>query len=110
MQYLVGDSKKIIKIPTLKREEPEFFSESTGNDGGERGIRTLDTIADILVFETSAFNHSAISPRKTSPKAHIGPSSRAWISKRLRKKQLMPVVDDKRHQPLVYGENFLSLV
>ena len=30
--------------------------------GGEREIRTLDTLAGILVFETSAFNHSATSP------------------------------------------------
>ena len=32
--------------------------------GGEREIRTLDTLAGILVFETSAFNHSATSPRQ----------------------------------------------
>ena len=31
-------------------------------DCGEGGIRTLDTLARILVFETSAFNHSATSP------------------------------------------------
>lgn len=30
--------------------------------GGETGIRTLDTLADMPVFETGAFNHSAISP------------------------------------------------
>ena len=30
--------------------------------GGEREIRTLDTLTSILVFETSAFNHSATSP------------------------------------------------
>jgi hypothetical protein len=31
---------------------------------GEAGIRTLDTASGILVFETSAFNHSATSPFK----------------------------------------------
>ena len=31
--------------------------------GGEGGIRTHDEIAPILVFETSAFNRSATSPR-----------------------------------------------
>ena len=31
-------------------------------DGGERGIRTLDGLAPIPVFETGAFNHSATSP------------------------------------------------
>ena len=29
---------------------------------GEGGIRTLDRLTPILVFETSAFNHSATSP------------------------------------------------
>ncbi|GEM_PF-2936382 len=29
---------------------------------GEEGIRTLDTIADIPVFETGRFNHSRTSP------------------------------------------------
>ena len=31
--------------------------------GGERGIRTLGTVAGSLVFETSQFNHSCTSPR-----------------------------------------------
>jgi hypothetical protein len=30
--------------------------------GGERGIRTLDTLASMPHFECGAFNHSAISP------------------------------------------------
>ena len=30
--------------------------------GGEGGIRTLDTLAGITVFETAAFDHSATSP------------------------------------------------
>ena len=34
---------------------------SVGN-GGEKGIRTLDTIARIHAFQACAFNHSAISP------------------------------------------------
>lgn len=29
---------------------------------GEGGIRTLDRVAPITVFETAAFNHSATSP------------------------------------------------
>ena len=32
------------------------------DSGGERGIRTPDTFARMLVFETSAFDHSATSP------------------------------------------------
>ena len=31
-------------------------------NGGERGIRTLDTREGITIFETVAFDHSAISP------------------------------------------------
>ena len=30
--------------------------------GGETGIRTLEGLASLLVFKTSAFDHSAISP------------------------------------------------
>ena len=30
--------------------------------GGEGGIRTLDTVNGIAVFETAAFDHSATSP------------------------------------------------
>jgi hypothetical protein len=32
-------------------------------NGGEGGIRTLDRLAPITVFETAAFDHSATSPR-----------------------------------------------
>src|SRR5947207_12360351 len=31
--------------------------------GGEGGIRTLDTLTGITVFETARFNHSRTSPR-----------------------------------------------
>ena len=31
-------------------------------NGGEKGIRTLDTIARIHAFQACAFNHSATSP------------------------------------------------
>ena len=33
-------------------------------NGGERGIRTLDTVTRIAVFETARFSHSRISPRR----------------------------------------------
>ena len=33
-----------------------------GLDGGERGIRTLETLTRLAVFKTAAFNHSATSP------------------------------------------------
>ena len=31
--------------------------------GGERGIRTLETLTRLAVFKTAAFNHSATSPQ-----------------------------------------------
>ena len=31
--------------------------------GGERGIRTPERVAPLTVFETAAFDHSAISPQ-----------------------------------------------
>jgi hypothetical protein len=33
-------------------------------NGGERGIRTPDTVSRIHAFEARAFSHSAISPRR----------------------------------------------
>ena len=52
----------------LKRR---LFGETTSRDevrwecnGGEGGIRTPDSLATILVFETSAFNRSATSPHR----------------------------------------------
>jgi hypothetical protein len=35
-----------------------------GKTGGGRGIRTLDTVTRIAVFETAPFNHSGTPPRK----------------------------------------------
>ncbi len=32
-------------------------------DGGERGIRTPDTVTRILAFQASPFNHSGTSPK-----------------------------------------------
>ena len=34
----------------------------TEGEGGERGIRTLDTVTCITVFETAPFGRSGISP------------------------------------------------
>ena len=37
-------------------------SDEKGKNGGERGIRTPDTVSRIHAFEARAFSHSAISP------------------------------------------------
>ena len=41
----------------------QLFSKDLNFDGGEGGIRTHERVAPLLVFKTSAFNHSATSPR-----------------------------------------------
>lgn len=48
-----------------KNQSPQVV-DSTGffNNGGGTGIRTLEPREGLLVFKTSAFNHSAIPPRK----------------------------------------------
>src|SRR5690348_7924844 len=38
-----------------------------GRSGGEKGIRTLDTVARIHAFQACAFDHSATSPRPGYP-------------------------------------------
>jgi hypothetical protein len=38
---------------------------------GEGGIRTLDAIADMPLFESGAFNHSATSPYSMTIKFYI---------------------------------------
>src|SRR5690606_19891876 len=50
--------------------------------GGERGIRTLDTVSRIHAFQACAFNHSATSPRRpglprrAADLVDIGPDSK----------------------------------
>jgi hypothetical protein len=39
------------------------MAESAVGNGGERGIRTLGTLARSTVFETAPFDHSGTSPR-----------------------------------------------
>ena len=38
------------------------ITKATEDDSGERGIRTLGTVARTTVFETVPFDHSGISP------------------------------------------------
>ena len=66
--------KKIRPSEQKRKELAHFWHESESVAGnflagnylhqfcGEGGIRTLDRLTPILVFETSAFNHSATSP------------------------------------------------
>ena len=48
-----------------------YFSLFGSVAGGERGIRTLGTLASSLVFETSLFNHSSTSPRRCGKRRHL---------------------------------------
>jgi hypothetical protein len=39
-----------------------YFRQLKEKGGGEKGIRTLDTVTRIHTFQACAFNHSATSP------------------------------------------------
>ena len=53
-------------IETLRYSLPHRAGRdaSFGGNGGERGIRTLDTVARIHAFQACAFSHSATSPSR----------------------------------------------
>ena len=66
---LIGQYKKRKKvdinarnIKLLNVNKTSYLNNITG---GERGIRTLDTITRIHAFQACAFSHSATSPEKT---------------------------------------------
>src|SRR5690606_8359169 len=49
------------------RPEPDRENAFARASGGERGIRTLETVPRLHTFQACAFDHSAISPRRTVP-------------------------------------------
>jgi hypothetical protein len=51
-----------------------------GSAGGERGIRTPDTLPGMPVFKTGAINHSAISPQRWTGRKGTGPSRLSHVS------------------------------
>ena len=53
------------------------------SNGGEGGIRTLDTLADILAFQASALGHYATSPchRSVTPPSKIAISQVASLAR-----------------------------
>ena len=67
------------------RAQPETPFERAS--GGERGIRTLDTVSRIHAFQACAFNHSATSPSQpfaTVREAHLvypAPNSKMFRSR-----------------------------
>jgi hypothetical protein len=64
-------SQNSIQVLVLQREK--------SGHGGEGGIRTLDTLARIPVFETGLFNHSSTSPDGGSNAGY----SRSMVNKAL---------------------------
>src|SRR6266850_8404111 len=60
-------------------------------NGGERGIRTLDTVTRIAVFETARFSHSRISPRgrirESQPVFHAVVGHRTALFEELREQR-----------------------
>ena len=53
------------------RQHPDRENAFAGASGGERGIRTLGTLARTTVFETAPFNHSGTSPRTGAPDGRL---------------------------------------
>jgi hypothetical protein len=64
-------SRPRIRIPHATEAVQLLFSTNKNGphkrahfyNGGEGGIRTLERVAPLLDFESSAFNHSATSPK-----------------------------------------------
>ena len=46
------------------RPQPDRENAFAGASGGERGIRTLETVPRLHTFQACAFDHSAISPHR----------------------------------------------
>ena len=63
-EILKVNYNKIQKISS-KGRKGDLVSQNKLVYNGERGIRTLDKVAPIQHFQCCAFNHSAISPKKT---------------------------------------------
>ena len=60
----VGSGSRSISAPFVSNAlRPHRPGCAFLKNGGERGIRTLGGVTPTAVFETAAFNHSAISPR-----------------------------------------------
>ena len=68
MHVPVAISSAVARLQKLRSELTRLtlaklaYAKATASEGGERGIRTLDTLAGITVFETAPIGHSGISP------------------------------------------------
>ena len=49
------------------RPQPDRENRFVSASGGERGIRTLETVPRLHTFQAGAFDHSAISPHRLFP-------------------------------------------
>ena len=65
----VAKRRAFLPLPAPAARCPSSLSRAEVSFGGERGIRTLETVARLTVFKTAAFDHSAISPFKRSERA-----------------------------------------
>ena len=60
----IANSKKARKCWAFEAMPSRAYESSFVVNGGERGIRTLGTLARTTVFETAPFNHSGTSPSR----------------------------------------------
>ncbi len=84
---LIGTLMTQSTVPIKKPLANRFLETTCGrlsNRSGEGGIRTPDTLADIPVFETGAFGHSATSPCLFSLSRPLTPAREQIIDHELR--------------------------
>ena len=55
---------KTPKVGGPERNTQRFTDMLHGGAGGEKGIRTLETVPRLHTFQACAFDHSAISPHR----------------------------------------------
>ena len=76
--------RKCTQRCTLCKPKPKIrriISPLAEGNGGERGIRTLETVPRLHTFQACAFDHSAISPRGSPIIRLCGLCQGAWCKK-----------------------------
>ena len=87
------------RVPGIRAWRPARLRNVKDGNGGEIGIRTLDRLPPILDFESSAFDHSAISPAspyiisRTNGRGQVGTGERprSWSCSLRRAKKRDPL-------------------
>ena len=72
--YVLLESLKLIAdcVRRSPRSKKPTYAKASVGEGGDQGIRTLDTVSRIHTFQACLFNHSSRSPIPSSLKASMG--------------------------------------